>query len=281
MSRADAPVSMIDKVLDLMDVPDDRFDFEVNRFLADHIGAWKRLAHQLCRNYGRDTSNHLDDFTSIVMQTAYQIVSKGRSDRGYIEEIINFEAFVRTCCRNAVAASIKENAHPASRMSSVLQKSSMLENLRYEMYQASGSEPTDREVVEEHNRRMRARRKNPEKSGMIATLDDIKVQHHATDVDLHDRVVETDPDCIIHPMEGPKFRRDIVASAYQVSDELGHAAEIFVVSVSDGSEGRSVFLEMARGLGVTQAAAAELFVQVQEVARKMLMDEWGIEERMV
>lgn len=281
MSRYSAPVAMIDKVLDLIDVAEDRFEYELNSFLAEHAGAWKRMAFSLCRNYGRDVSSHQDEFTSIVMQTACEIIVGGRQDRSRVEEILNFEAVVRAHCRNAVTASIKDNDHPASGMSAVLQKSSMLEHLRYEMYQGMEREPTDAEVVAEHNRRMRARRKNPEKSGMIASVDDMKVQHHAADVDYHDRVAENDPDCVIHPMEGPRFRADILNAAYRHSELLGQAAQIFIVSVTDGSEGRNVFVDMARGLGITQAKAGELFVQIQEVAREMLLQDWGLDQAAV
>lgn len=250
---------------------------ERDRFIESRTKLFRGIAFRLCRNFGIQVALHLDDVQQIVAMEAVAWVDELAADPGKIDAVINWEGLLHVRAKASVRSWHDTNLSPASGMVSVNRRIRVLNQVRDEI-RAAGSEPTDHEVVEEHNRRMRASRKDPARQGMIATVEDLRLAATAANIDDHDRMGPMEDGCVLHPSEGPEFVRSVVEAARGRSELVSKVAEAWLSGVYSGSGAEQVLSvsEVADALKISRSAASEHIRYVKALAATILAEDLGI-----
>jgi hypothetical protein len=196
----------------------------IHEFMRSRMGLFNRIGWSLCRNFGVNPAQHGEDFASMVSQEAYVMLTEQIADDEALEQVHVWEAMLKLRSKQLVRNFLDKDMAPATEMSSTFRRVRMLNQTRDEMRLSLSREPTDDEVVKEHNTRMYANRSNPVKQGVLATVDDLSVYRATADVDNHDYEQPIDTE-FVHPVEarslpGSKDQRD--------NERFGEAAELWL-----------------------------------------------------
>lgn len=248
-----------------------------DEFIGSREQLFKTIARRLCRNFGIQIALHMDDVQQIVAMEAIAWVDEMMENPESIDEIMNWEGMLHARAKASVRSWHDSNLSPASGMISVNRRIRVLNQVRDEM-RAAGSEPTDHEVVDEHNRRMRAARKDPARQGMIATIEDLRLAATAANIDDHDRMGPMEDGCVLHPAEGPEFVRSVVEAARGKSEIVSKVAETWLSGVYSGEGAEQVLsaAEVAERLDISRSSAASHIRFVKALAVQILAEDLGI-----
>lgn len=267
-----------DAVRAIMAAPLTRRPALINDFMAARMTLFKQISRWLCRNFGQSYENHGEDFASIVSMEAYKMLTEQLEDEAELEKVEVWEGMLRHRSRQVVRNFLDKDMAPASAMSSTFRRVRLLNQTRDEMARESGSFPTDIQIVEAHNEKMRASRVNAVKQGMIATVDDLRVYRQCADIDDHDFREAIDTDFVLHPVEGPQFMKAIVEAVALQNPKLGAAAEIWLsgLYVADGDPRMASVTEIAAQMGISTSTARAYIRRIKELAVDVARDSFGI-----
>lgn len=263
----------------LLPLEDEAFEIELNDMLRLRWPQLRRMGAQLCRQHGRAPSDYGEDFTSIVAMELAGMVRTYRKDPSKLDAVRKVDVMAVTRARNVARSWINSSEMPATGMSSRLLVHVLLQSLYWEVYSQSGQEPSVAEVVRLHNEKMHATRKDPARSGVLATEADFWLAPSAVEIPEHLSQTDfgIDPDCLISPMEGPRFRADVVAACAEHSHRAGLAAEAFIDYIDSGGDESGALGAVASALGAGREDAEETFGLVQQIAREVALGQWGVE----
>lgn len=252
----------------------------IHEFMRTRMGLFKQVAWGLCRRFGHAPDQHVEDFTSIVSETAYIMLTEELADDELLERIENWEGMLRVRARSAVRNFIDKEGAPMAEMTSALRRKRLLDATRDEMRREMGREPSDLEVVETHNSRMWENRSNPVKQGVIATVEDLRVSRAQDDIDDHDFTEPIDTDFVLHPVEGPRFVRLIVERTSAYNERLGKAAQLWLSGLysEDHPPRIATVEEIADALDVSRSTARAYVRKIKEYAIQVAQDEFSITE---
>lgn len=220
-------------------------------------------AYKISRRLSVTTRREIEEIRSIVSEHAWKLAASVKGNPADAKTGHTLESML---VRRALPAATRHIAQFSSAPSGVIgisRKSHLLDQMRAELAQKLGRNPTDAEVVTAHNERMYAQRANPKKQGVIATIDD---------VGLHRRIASTPvtissadspeeaaggssrldragfaadingasgprsaADHVIAPFEGKKFHSCLVAAAEQTDQRLGSIASRWVELIEAGN----------------------------------------------
>lgn len=248
-----------------------------DEFIESRGKLFRNIAFRLCRNFGIQKALHLDDVVQIVAMEAVAWVDELIAEPKEINKVVNWEGMLHVRARASVRAWNDMNLSPASGMISVSRRVRALNQLRDEM-RSTGNEPTDREVVEAHNEKMRATRKDPARQGMLATVDDLHLAATAADIDDHDRMGPMEDGCLLHPAEGPEFVKSVVEAAAGRGETVARVAAVWLSGVYSGEGAEQVLTvaEVASELKISRSTASAHIRFVKGLARTILADDLGI-----
>lgn len=252
----------------------------VNQFIADRWGLFRQIAWSLCRNFGVSVDGNGDDFTSMVAEEAYRMLTEHLEDDEKLESVEVWEGMLKVRSRQKVRNYLDRDAAPAAEMTSALRRVRLLNQTRDAMRMELHREPTDREVVETHNEKMNASRSNAVKQGVIATVEDLQTYRVCADVDDHDRAEPLDTEFVLHPVEGPRFIKLLIARTSEYNDRLGDAARIWLGGLYGGDHPPRIasIAEISDALGVSRSTARAYVRKIKEYAVTVVQDEFGITE---
>lgn len=248
----------------------------IHEFMRSRMGLFNRIGWSLCRNFGVNPAMHGEDFASMVSQEAYVMLTEQIADDEELEQIQVWEAILKMRSKQVVRNFLDKEMSPATGMSSTFRRVRMLNQTRDEMRLALSREPSDDEVVKEHNTRMYANRSNPVKQGMLATVDDLSVYRATADVDNHDYEQPIDTEFVLHPVEGPKFIQLLVEKTSEYNERLGEAAELWLSGLYSGSGEIGTPEKIAEALGVSQSTARSYIRKIKEHAVIVASEAFGI-----
>lgn len=268
-----------DAVRVIIAAPASRRPAMINDFMAARMTLFKQISRWLCRNFGQSYENHGEDFASLVSMEAYKMLTEQLDDEAELEKVEVWEGMLRNRSRQVVRNFLDKEMAPAAAMTSTFRRVRLLNQTRDEMAREMGSYPTDAQIVETHNAKMRENRVNAVKQGMIATVEDLQVYRQCADVDDHDFREPIDTDFVLHPVEGPQFMKAIVAAVAAQSEKLGTAAEIWLSGLYDGKgEAKMASVEeIAVKMGVSSSTARAYVRKIKEQAVDVARDRFGIE----
>lgn len=252
----------------------------IDAFMRARLGLFRQIAYGLCRTYGLAADQHADDFASMVAETAYTTLARQIEDPEELDTVMIWEAKLRLTSRQVVREFLDKEMAPATQMTSVFRRLRVLNQTRDAMRMEFGREPSDREVVDEHNARMRKSRSNAAKQGVLASVDDLGVYRAAADVDDHDRSEPVDTDFVLHPVEGPKFIKLLVERTAAYNERLGEAASLWLSGLyrEDGPPMIATAEEIAEALDVSKSTARAYIRKIKEYAVVVAQEEFNITE---
>jgi hypothetical protein len=248
----------------------------IHEFMRSRMGLFNRIGWSLCRNFGVNPAQHGEDFASMVSQEAYVMLTEQIADDEALEQVHVWEAMLKLRSKQLVRNFLDKDMAPATEMSSTFRRVRMLNQTRDEMRLALSREPTDDEVVKEHNTRMYANRSNPVKQGVLATVDDLSVYRATADVDNHDYEQPIDTEFVLHPVEGPKFIKLLVEKTSEYNERLGEAADLWLSGLYSGSGEIGTPEKIAEALGVSQSTARSYIRKIKEHAVIVASEAFGI-----
>lgn len=247
-------------------------------FIADQRKLFRFLAHRLCRTMGLSTALHRDDVEQLVALEAMAWVDELIAEPAAIRLIENYEGMLHVRSRAAVRAWADRALSPASGMVSLRRRVRKLNQLRDEMFAASGVEPTDRELAREHNRRMRATRKDAARQGVLVTPADLWTARPAVDIHALELSTAQPEDCLLDPAEGPVLVRAVIERARTIGGVTAQVAEAWLSGVYASEADQRVLTprEVAEELGLSPESATAQIRKVRLLARRVLADQLGI-----
>lgn len=251
----------------------------IEDFFKARQGLFVRIGHGLCRNFGVAAAQHGDDFASMVSEEAYKMLNEQLADEDALNQVQVWEAMLKMRSKQVVRDFLDKEMAPATKMSSTFRRVRVLNQTRDEMRLALSREPTDAEVVAEHNTRMHANRANPVKQGMLATVDDLAVYRATADVDDHDYAQPIDAEFVLHSVEGPKFIKLLVERTAEYNERLGEAAHLWLAGLysEDGNPPRiGTPDEIAEALDVSPSTARSYIRKIREYAVTVASEAFGI-----
>lgn len=252
----------------------------IHEFMRTRMGLFKQVAWGLCRRFGHAPDQHVEDFASIVSETAYTMLTEELADDEKLEQIDNWEGMLRVRARSAVRNFIDKEGAPMAEMTSALRRKRLLDATRDEIRRELGREPSDQEIIDTHNSRMWENRANPVKQGVIASVEDLRVSRAQDDIDDHDFTEPIDTDFVLHPVEGPRFIQLIVERTSAYNERLGKAAQMWLSGLySDDHPPRIATVdEIAEALDVSRSTARAYVRKIKEYAVLVAQEEFAITE---
>lgn len=232
-------------------------------------------SYKIARRLSVNTHREIDEIRSLVSEYAWKLATSVKDRPGDARTGHTLESMLVARAMPAATRHIARFSSAPSGAVGISRKSHLLDQMRAELAQKLGRNPTDAELVTAHNERMYAQRKNPKKQGVIATIDDIGLHRRiastpvtissadspeeATSSSRLDRAGFTaditgatgsrgEPDHVIAPFEGKQFHAHLVAAAEQTDDRLGAIASRWVELIEEGnSEDDTVRITQTRG----------------------------------
>ena len=252
----------------------------INDFLAARMGLFRSIARHLCVKYGASIPDHIEDFASLVSMDAYKLVMKQIADPVELERVEVWEAMLRVISRATVRGYLDKDGTPGSGMSSTMRRVRLLNATREAMRRDEGREPTDQEVVDTHNALMWKNRADPVKQGVIATVADLSVHRESVDVTDYDQDCSQpiDTEFVLHPVEGPRFIKTLVARTAEYNPTLGTAADLWLSGLyaEDRAPRIATVKEIAEAMDVTEAQARSFVRKIKEHAIRVAEEVFGI-----
>lgn len=269
-----------DAIRAIAEAPVHRQKEMINDFMSVRMGLFRSIARHHCLRYGVSVADNVEDFTSLVSIDAFKMLKKQIEDPDELERIEVWEAMLRLTSRSTVRGHMDKDATPGSGMTSAMRRIRLLNQTREMMRRNEGREPTDQEIVDTHNALMRQNRSNPVKQGMIATVADLSVHRESTDITEYDQDYSQpiDSEFVLHPVEGPKFIKLLVARTAEYNAMLGQVAELWLSGLyAEGVEPRiATVKEIAAAMGITDAAARSHVRKIKEHAVEVASEVFGI-----
>lgn len=252
----------------------------IHEFMRARMGLFKQIAWGLCRRFGHAPDQHVEDFASIVSETAYIMLTEELADDAKLEQIDNWEGMLRVRARSAVRNFIDKEGAPMAEMTSALRRKRLLDATRDEIRRELGREPSDQEIIDTHNSRMWENRANPVKQGVIASVEDLRVSRAQDDIDDHDFTEPIDTDFVLHPVEGPRFVQLIVERTSAYNERLGKAAELWLSGLysEDHPPRIATVIEISEALDVSASTARAYVRKIKEYAIQVAQEEFSITE---
>lgn len=250
----------------------------INTFISERWGLFKQIGWSLCRNFGVSSDSHGDDFTSMVAEEAYKMLLEHLADEDELARVEVWEGMLKLRARQIVRNYLDREMAPAAEMTSALRRVRLLNQTRDAMRMELKREPSDREVVDTHNEKMRRTRSNAVKQGVIASVDDLRTYRACADVDDHDRAEPIDTEFVLHPVEGPRFLKLLVQRTGEYNERLGTAAELWLGGLFGGEYPPRIasIEEIADAMGVSRSTARSYVRKIKEYAIVVAEEEFDI-----
>lgn len=246
-------------------------DLAVENFLRDRRQTHLVMARTLLRKYGANPARFLEDALSIVAEQDYLLLTSVIDDPELLDGITNWSGYVSGRCRNPIRAFLDSGAGaaPMSGMSSVLRRRRAMEVTRRRLLEISQTDqPTDAQIVEVTNSRMRATRSNAERQGMICTLSDLYIQPSPLQILENDSVCAPQEDFLLHSSEGPVIVEAIIDEVSQQDEQLGVIADAWLGDLygPDPSEQVRTVYEIAALLNLRPSVVKSAVEDIRQTA---------------
>ncbi len=268
----------------------------IEEFIGNRKMLFRRIGAQACHTYGYNLNNHLDDAASMTAMVAMDMIRRSIANPAVLDQIFaSWEGLLRKNARTKIREFMDKNSAPASRMSGLARRRRTLQDVRDRLRQELQAEPTDKQVVETHNREMIARRADAAKQSMLATVDDLRTSRSWSEIKDEDQATDGGDDFVLHPSEGPKFLARLRARCAELdrvaeqkakssgkttlSNPLTVVADawfgpLYANDFGDPQVGSTK--DIVEALGIPRTSARKYIYQVREAAMALAVEEYGI-----
>lgn len=242
----------------------------------------KSLALQLCRVSGLDPMTHGDDAFGIVATQLTILCNSLIKDPTRLDKITAFNGYLYHHTKAAMktyADGAQSGENPSGTTSLARRKRELARThaaLRAEM----NAEPTPEQIVEATNARMRAKRSDAARQGMISTLEDLDpVGTVPLLPEENDAPVWMHSDAPLAPHEARQFLRAAIARAMEVDERLAKVLSAWLGSVFDPAiAAPRPVSEVAAIVGLRIPQTAELIAAGQDLCAAVLLERFGVSD---
>lgn len=277
----------------------------IDIFMRDRMVTFRQIARKICRNYSYSVANDLGDIESMVAQQALKMIRLAIEDVTELDKVnYSWEGLLFSKSRQMVRQFMDREMMPATEMTGIIRRQRSLQETRDAMRIAMQSEPTNAEVVTEHNEKMYRNRSNPVKQGMVASLDDAKYLRSFANIDDHDnyadeRATDGGGDYVLHPTEGPKFLARLIeqcelidaqeaaspqssrrSSKPAIENPLASTAQAWFGPLYSGTDPEgprtATITQISEVLGISATTARAYVFRVRQAAITVCAEQFGI-----
>lgn len=201
----------------LRNAPDHEVNEIEHEFTRAVHGQLNKIAAIVVRESGHKITQFWGDAQSIVGEEFTCMMRELRT--GKLDQISSFPGILkrRTTIRFRNFLGTESGTSVAAGMVALRRRQDMLWTVRRELTQLLGREPSDQEIVDAANEKMRANRKNPTKNG-LAKLSDLAPQQKPVPLDAtsdfdraahntQEPLIQRDPDTRLHSLERRQLAR--------------------------------------------------------------------------
>ncbi|GEL47781.1 hypothetical protein CHO01_28970 [Cellulomonas hominis] len=254
----------------------------LNDFARSKLPDMRSIALQLCRIAGLDPMVHGDDAVGIVETQFTMLCNAIIADPTRMDRITAFNGYLYHHTKAAMRsyADGAQSGEKPSGTTSLARRQRELNRTQAALRAELNAEPTPEQIVEVTNARMRAKRKDAKREGMISTVEDLQ---QPTNVPLlpeeNDAPVWMHSDAPLAPHEARKFLTVAIARAMETDERLARVLGAWLGSTFDEAIGapRPVS-EVAALMGMRVAETAELIAAAQDLAVRVLVNEFGVRD---
>lgn len=250
----------------------------IDEFYRSKLSTFRSIANLLCRKAALDVTRHADDVVQLVAIECMKMIDEVLADPSSIEDIVRFDGRLHHRARPAVRtyADGAASGEGASGATAKARRVRELSRTRAALRAELNAEPTDVQVVEETNARMRRLRKDPARQSMICSMDDLtSTQVTTLDDEAGRGYVRDEPPLARH--ETHRALSVLADRACRIDPALADVAMSWLGGVYDEkvASARTV-RQIATDLSMPRARVEELMPQVMELARQVMGREFGI-----
>lgn len=252
----------------------------VDDFMRAKMKVFRSIALKLCRTNSMDITRHLDEATSIVAAECVAWVNELLAHPDRMEQVSSFDGKLWLRCRPVFRSYCDGAAGGVNASGAVALQRRMREmgRMREALRAQFDREPTNEEIVEKTNEKMRATRKDPERQSMICSLDDLRTDPVAYSIGEHD-LPGAEAESLLAPHEATGTIAAVIRAAATHSDTLALVARAWIGDLYNPAvQSIRTPSQIAELLDMTPAAVSRQMSQLRVVARSYLADVLAITE---
>lgn len=255
----------------------------IDDFCRAKLETFRSIGSLLCRKAGMDVLRHADEVTQIVAMECVKMIHEIIADPDRLaREVTSWNGRLHTRAKPAVRSYADGAASglAASGTTALARRQREMNRTRQALRAELEREPSDVEVVETTNDRMRRLRKDPARQSMICTVEDLKpTDMVALHDDDDDEKVYEDETPALAPHEGRRMVTLLARNVEADDPVLAAVVLAWLGGVYDPEVGapREVH-EVAAHVHITSGQAAEYIARAQSLAVTFLADRFGIQD---
>ena len=249
-------------------------------FMRSKLKVFRSIGLKLCRSASMDITRHLDEATAIVAAECVVMMNEIIANPTRLESIQSFDGKLWLRCRPVFRTYSDSSAagQNASGAVALARRKREMGRMREALRAQYDREPTNPEIVEATNVKMRATRKDPERQSMICTLEDLRTDPVAYSLLDHD-VAGVEQDTLIATHEAARTIAAVIQVAHQTSETLGNIARAWIGDLYNPAvQSVRTPAQISEMLGMPPAAVSRQLSNLRVVARSYLADMLAITE---
>lgn len=250
-------------------------------FMRSKLKVFRSIAFTLCRKASMDIVRHLDEATAIVATECVIWMNEILVDPARLDQVTSFDGKLWLRCRPVFKSYCDGAAGGvnASGAVALARRKREMGRTREALRSAFDREPTNPEIVEATNVKMRAVRKDPDRQGMICSVDDLRTDPVAYALVNQNDVADSSDDPLLASHEASRTIASVIRVAEQTSVILGQVARCWIGDLYNPAvQTIRTPTQIAGELGMTAAAVSRQLAHLRVVARSYLSDVLAITE---
>jgi hypothetical protein len=252
----------------------------INDFIALTEPMNKGIAAAMCRDFKADRNTWLDDFTSIVRESAMHLLREVAGNPDKADEIGSYRGLLHFRAKSATNKFVDSSAgfNQASGMKNLKRRRAELERTR-QHFLMQGIDPTDDMLVDETNKRMLATRADAARQGMICNKDDLHFAETTENIEDHSHPVSNDSvesESELHATERHRFVIACIAACDDENPQLGQIARLwFAPALDDTYDSHPTAAYISTQVGIEASTARAKVARVRQIAQHVARERFG------
>ena len=251
----------------------------INDFMASKMTVFDGIARHLCRKSSLDPLRHSDDVSSIVKIYCLEFLHAVLEDPSKMMKVTSFDGYISVQSRPRVrtyADSAASGDRPSGAVA-LARRQRELAKTRAALRSELDREPTDVEIVQTTNDRMRRLRKDAERQSMISTVADLQAVATVPLYEQDNDIPYEMEDGVLGPGEAKRLIEAVVAKAHVLNPKLAQVIDTWLSGLYDPVvAGPRDVNDVAQMTGLTPAATSQMIDAARTLAADTLAELFGV-----
>lgn len=236
---------------------------------------FRQWAPKFVNEFGGGNFSHIDDVVSLCAERTFVLHETDRPTH-----VLDWTSYVHASCRSHVATYFESGAVTvASGMSGVVRRQRRIGKQRSALTAVTGREPSRREIIEAINSDASVTRSDARRQGALVSESDFSLPTATVDIETLEWIPagQSIGTGTISRVEALELADMIIEECHSISDEMGQAAMAWLGQAFAEPPVFGTVTEVSGHLDVPMPKASRLMKRVREVARRVCVDDFGIE----